>query len=323
MMRRLPPVILSCILVSSFGCADETSPRDPDTAVSDTSSPEDTSGAEPADVAASDELGGAEDATTEVTDLGVADPSDPLASLCRETGGTWAEGACTCAAANPGLPEGFDPVHGCRPDPAALCGATGGVWEGDACACAQDGVSLHFEFDPALGCRFPDVAPLEEALRKTRLMEAVADHLAPGQPVYVIDRPGVFDMVTRVDAPEDVLARLAPFEPLSEAAGTCDGPLITDAWPEVDCEGSGLSLEGCFFRQVSDEYHRASELMALAVTYEFGDWTPAEIDAVYAAESMILAIFLDSDHGVTLAFRRYEGRWVLVVIDLSRYSCSA
>jgi hypothetical protein len=272
--------------------------------------------------------------STEVSmDIGPGDTSeadsgeiDPMATACTNAGGSWDGAACACPGdpARPGLPFEFDEESGCRPESSALCVATGGVWENDACACAQDGVSLHYEFDGNIGCAFPDLEPLKEDLARLPLLEAIAAYASVEQHIWLIDRPGVFDMVRRVDSLEDLDAALAPWKALSDEAAACEEPLQPGPLPEVMCEDdAGVSKSGCIFMQVSDEYHRVSELMALAVTYEFDDWTPEEIAAVENEEDDILAVFLNSEHGVTLAFRRLEGRWVLVVIDLSRYSCSS
>ena len=81
------------------------------------------------------------------------------------------------------------------PTAAALCEQSGGAWGGDECACAQDGATLHNEFVAGVGCRFPDDSDLIEDLETLPLYEAIAEYFAVGRTVYLIDRPGAFDVV--------------------------------------------------------------------------------------------------------------------------------
>ena len=282
-----------------------------------------------------DDLGGnadtspAQDAVGEAIETDAVDVDVSAAeALCWGTSGAWVGGACDCHqdAATTNLGFYFDAELGCIADPEKLCGQTGGIWENLACACAQDGVSLYYEFDRKQGCRFPDTTALATDLATLPLLETIARYAALEQSVWLVDRPGVFDVVARLDTPAALADYLDThgWAAISHAAGACDAPLVSDAWPEVSCDSiSGMTATGCFFRSVSDEYHHVSELMQLAVDYGFASWSPAEIAAMQAEEQAILEVFVSSEHGVTLAFRRRAGAWVLVVVDLSRYSCSA
>lgn len=224
-----------------------------------------------------------------------------------------------------------DPTGGGGPtDPppnyAALCESTGGVWENGGCACAQDGATLHHEFMATVGCAFPDDSDLIEDLETMPLWQAIESYFAVGQPVWLIDRPGAFDYVYSY---ANVQALRNHIEPLgwlsvSAAVGACDAAIVHTGIPGVDCDSdNGITQEGCLLATVSDEFHRVSMLMQAAVDYEFGYWSPAQIDAAREQEQWILKVFVSSEHGVTLAFRRHAGTWILVVVDLSRYSCSA
>lgn len=224
-----------------------------------------------------------------------------------------------------------DPVGGGGPtDPgpsnSALCESTGGVWEEGDCACAQDGATLHHEFMAAVGCQFPDDSELVEDLEAMALWEAIEAHFAVGQPVWVIDRPGAFDRVTSFASAAALKAHLEPMGWLGYSAtvGVCDAPIADAPIPGVDCDGDlGMDAEGCLLATVSDEFHRVSTVMQATVDYDLGYWSPAEIDHARQQEQWILKVFVNSEHGVTLAFRRHAGAWILTVVDLSRYSCSA
>lgn len=212
------------------------------------------------------------------------------------------------------------------PTHAQRCESTGGVWSDDGCECAQDGASLHYEFIAGLGCRFPDDSDLVEDLETMPLWDAIQSYFAVGQPVWLIDRPGAFDHVYAYATIAELRAHLQPIGWLEESAvvGSCDAPVVAAPIPTVDCDGdTGMSQEGCMLATVSDEYHRVSTLMQAAVDYDFGDWSPAQIQSARDQEQWILKVFVSSEHGVTLAFRRHAGTWILVAIDLSRYSCSA
>jgi len=262
-----------------------------------------------------------------LSDASTDSGDNPAEDLCWGTGGAWSGGACECQqdGATTSLGYFFDPTLGCIPNPELLCAATGGIWEGSACQCAQDGASLHYELHPKLGCSMPEDGSLVTDLRSKELLALIERYTSADQHVWLIDRPGVFDMVYEMTSFADISDYLPPgWETISADAGACTTDPVRDTWPTVDCEGElGMTPTGCFLATVSDEFDRVSYLMGLAVEYEFADWTAEQIADARTDESRILKVFVSSSHGVTLAFRRLAGAWVLVVIDLSRYSCGA
>jgi hypothetical protein len=291
-----------------------------DTGSSDASPDAGSDGAD----ADSNALDAAEDAVSDASPDSVGNPAE---DLCWGTGGAWSSGACDCQqdGATTSLGYYFDAVLGCIPDPEILCGATGGIWEDGACQCAQDGASLHFELHPKLGCSMPEDASLVTDIRSLELLALIERYTSADQRVWLIDRPGVFDMVYEMNSFADISDHLPPgWETISAAAGACTTDPARDTWPTVDCDSElGMTPTGCFLATVSDEFDRVSYLMGIGVEYEFADWTPEQIEAARSDESRVIKVFVSSSHGVTLAFRRLAGAWVLVAIDLSRYSCSA
>lgn len=230
------------------------------------------------------------------------------------------DNGCDLAPSGGGDPDG--PVASDR----ELCEGTRGAWTGSRCECAQDGATRFNEFVPAEGCRFPDDSDLREDLATLPLYETIAETFAVGQPVYLIDRPGVFDVVHTFATIASLRAHIEPMGWLEISAdvGRCDAALVSAAIPSVDCESDvGMSQGGCILSTVNDEFHRVSDQMQAAVDYGFGSYSAATIAAARAQEGDILKVFVNSEHGVTLAFRRHAGAWILVVVDLSRYSCSA
>lgn len=227
---------------------------------------------------------------------------------------------------NGGGGSGGSGGSGNGPSAETLCAQTGGVWERSECACAQDGASLHNEFVAGVGCRFPDDSDLIEDLQTLPFYDAIAEYFAVGRTVYLIDRPGAFDVVHKFSTIGALRAHIEPIGWLqvSAAAGACDRPIVASTIPEVDCDDdNGMTFDGCVLSTVSDEFHRVSFLMQAAIDYGFGYWSQVEIDRARAEEQYILKVFVSSEHGVTLAFRRHAGTWVLVVVELNRYSCSA
>jgi len=215
---------------------------------------------------------------------------------------------------------------GSGPTAEELCERTGGAWEVDECACAQDGATLHNEFVAGVGCQFPDDSDLVEDLETMPFYDAIREYFAVGRTVYLIDRPGAFDVVHKFATIGALRAHIEPIGWLqvSAAVGACDQPVVASTIPEVDCDdANGMTVEGCLLATVSDEFHRVSFLMQAAIDYNFGYWSQTEIDRARAEEQNILKVFVSSEHGVTLAFRRHAGTWVLVVVELNRYSCSA
>ena len=265
-------------------------------------------------------------------------PGDPPAKsdaqvLCEATGGGWETDLCECQqdANTTALDYRFDAELGCvpgdppPPDDATLCQDSGGVWEDGACACAQDGASVHFVFQAEVGCAFPDDAPLRQIL----LSGSAADFLtqnapAAGDGLYLIDRPGVADVVTFYADPADALAYLSGFHWVETftATGACTGDLQTEALPTVNCEDGSISSTGCHFLTV-DGFPRLGDQMTLLNEYGFADYTETEIANAATAGEGVLKVFVDGRHRATFAFAFKAGAWRLVFIDLSRYSCSA
>lgn len=253
--------------------------------------------------------------------------------LCEATGGGWETDLCECQqdANTTALDYRFDAELGCvpgdppPPDDATLCQDSGGVWEDGACACAQDGASVHFVFQAEVGCAFPDDAPLRQIL----LSGSAADFLtqnapAAGDGLYLIDRPGVADVVTFYSDPADALAYLSGFHWVETftATGACTGDLQTEALPTVNCEDGSISSTGCHFLTV-DGFPRLSDQMTLLNEYGFADYTETEIANAATAGEGVLKVFVDGRHRATFAFAFKAGAWRLVFIDLSRYSCGA
>jgi hypothetical protein len=254
--------------------------------------------------------------------------------LCEQTGGGWEGDRCECQqdGYTTNYNFWFDPERGCVPgeptpvDNATLCADTGGVWEDGACACAQDGASLHFVFQEGIGCAFPDDAPLRQVILAGHAGQFFDNFMpADGEGLYIIDRPGVADIVTRYDSAADALAYLNQFNWVSTVAdaGSCTDGLQTEVFPEVSCEDdTGMTPSGCHYLSTLG-IERLSALMRLTNEYQFTNYTEEEIGAAVVAEQTIFRVFVDSRHGVTFAFTYRNGAWRLVMIDLQRYSCSA
>lgn len=254
--------------------------------------------------------------------------------LCESTGGAWVDGACDCQqdGASMNMNYQFDPVTGCGPGPVdpgeaeALCTETGGVWEAGACECAQDGASLYFVFQPEIGCAFPDDTPLQNTALNLGA-QAFLTNFAPaaGDGVYLIDRPGVADMITFYKSWDDAVAYLGQYDwPATLAdAGVCQDGLQTEAMPTVDCEADGgMSPAGCHFISVLgiETLHGTMETLN---EYGFAEYTEAEISAARIAGETVFRLYTHSVHGVTFGFTFKDGAWRIVLIDLSRFSCSA
>jgi len=248
--------------------------------------------------------------------------------LCEATGGVWEDDVCECQTdeADKALNRAFDPDLGCLAAPDRLCEATGGVWEEEDCACAQDGVSLHYEFDRVAGCGPPDDADLVTALTSLTLLGMIDATFHEDHAVWVIDRPGAIDAVHRVESLTELQQVMNPlgWGPISEQAGTCQEPFHQDGLPPVNCESDdGITPEGCYLVANAGDYQRVSQLMEALNDLQFTSYSEAEIAMARYDESMVLRITLSSAHAVVLAFRRAHGEWILTVVDLSRYSCSA
>lgn len=327
--------LLAILLLSA--CGDDTGPATTDTQGSDSADTSDTSDTAPdsspdvTETLPDTEPDTAPDAlpdTVPDTDSDTEPDTTPSAAeeLCWATGGAWMTSSCDCQqdGATTAMGYFFDPVLGCIPDPKLLCEATGGVFEGE-CQCAQDGASLHFELHPRLGCSFPSDADLSADFTSLTLLELVERYASPSQRVWLIDNPGAFMVIHRMDSPADLLAFIEPgWTAISESAGACSGELEREVYPVVDCEvDAGMDPTGCFLATTSDTYDRVSFLMQVAVDLEIADWTTEDIDRARSDEGQILKLHVASSHRVTLGFRRLEGAWVLVVVDLARYACSA
>lgn len=331
--------LLAVLLLSA--CGDDTSPATTDTQPSDSAEVSDTSDTsvdsspdlsdtvpdtEPDTVPDADPDADPDIGADTASDIGTDTTPSAAEELCWATGGAWMAAACDCQqdGATTAMGYFFDPVLGCIPDPELLCEATGGVFEGE-CQCAQDGASLHYELHPRLGCSFPSDDELSADIASLELMELVERYASPSQRVWLIDNPGAFMVIHPMDSPADLLAFMAPgWTAISASAGACSGELEREVYPVVDCESdAGMDPTGCFLATTSDTYDRVSFLMQVSVDLDIADWTAEDIDRARADEGQILKLHVASSHRVTLGFRRLEGAWVLVVVDLARYACSA
>gem|GEM_PF-3423004 len=261
------------------------------------------------------------------------DPIEPDApALCEATGGAWVGMACDCEQDGSSIGYIFNPATGCGPDEVAatddktLCENTGGYWNVDVCECAQDGASLFFVFQAEIGCAMPDDSPLRDAALNVGAQIFFSDFApAEGDGVYVIDRPGVADFVTYYKNFGDALDYLGQFDWVETVAdaGTCSEGLQTEIFPSVDCDlDNGMTPSGCHFLSVHG-FERVSYTMETLNEYGFASYTAAEIAQAMDLGDQVLRVFIDSRHGVTFAFRFKDGAWRLVLIDVSRYSCSA
>jgi hypothetical protein len=215
---------------------------------------------------------------------------------------------------------------GGAPNDAQLCEDTGGAWVDGACECAQDGASLHHVFVPGEGCRMPPDDALVASIAEHGAGRLLVDFLpAPGQAVYVIDRPGAIDDVQRYDTGAELVAALEAtgWPDTFSSLGACPGPLQSGDVPTVNCDDdTGMTPPGCHYLDVLGD-DRAATLMETLNEIELGDFSADEIDAARASGGSILKLFVDSRHGVTFGFRYVAGAFRITLIDLSRYSCSA
>jgi hypothetical protein len=335
-LLRARAALVSAALLAAPACGDEvaTQPGSPDVAATvdaeDAPSPADdvapapdaSEDVEPPPEVSPDALGedGLEDG---LIDVG----GDPARALCEATGGAFEAGVCDCRQTPEAtaLEASFDPELGCVPDARRLCADTGGLWEGDACACAQDGVTLHHEFDRKAGCGFPGDAGLTADILSKNVLDLIAGYASDAQRVWLVESAGVFHAVHALDGRDALLARLTPsLADASNEAGACIGEPFRDVLPEVACEAdAGMAPTGCFLVTTRGDFDRVSRLMKAGVAYDFQSWSPEEIARAEADEQRILKVHVASTHRVTLAFRRLAGAWVLVVVDIARYGCSA
>lgn len=264
----------------------------------------------------------------------VAPPDNAAQVLCEATSGGWEGDRCECQqdGYTTNLNFWFDPEKGCVPgeptpvDEPTLCQDTGGVWEDGACACAQDGSTLFHVFQPEIGCAFPDDAPLRDVILNQNAGVFFTNHMpVDGDGLFIIDRPGVADIVTHYKTNAEAIAALTQFDWINtvSADGACTEGLQTEIFPTVSCEDdAGMNPSGCHYLSTYG-VESLSAQMALTNEYEFTNYSAEEIAAAAAAEQTILRVFIDSRNGVTFGFTFKAGAWRLVMIDLQRYSCSA